>query len=58
MLGDELPFVGAAFVDERGAVFEQSLERGADGGLVLYAELGEVRERGVVGPPRPSCGWA
>jgi hypothetical protein len=41
--------VGAAFVDERGAVFEQSLKCGAHGSLVLHVELREVGEGGVVG---------
>ena len=49
ILGDKLPFVGAAFVDEGGAVFEQRLERRTHGGLVLYPELRKIRERGVVG---------
>ena len=48
ILRDELPLVGAAFVDERGAVFQQCLERGAHGGLVLHAELLEFGERFVI----------
>ena len=48
ILGDELPLVGATFVDQRGAVLQQGLKRRAHGGLVLHAQLGEIRERGVV----------
>ena len=41
---DELPLVGAAFVNERGAIFEQRLKGGADGALVGHAELLELVE--------------
>ena len=43
-LRNELPFIGASFVDMSCAVFEQCLEGGSDGSFVRHAEFRELVE--------------
>ena len=48
VLRNQLPLVGAALVDERGAILEERLKGSADGGLMGDTKRAELRERLMV----------